>query len=84
MRRFTNYLLNLFTNINLSFKMKRRTFLSFLLIVLSGGIGFADTGQTVTVNGTQINKFVTNITFSGDNVTLVLTTRLLRPKTCRL
>lgn len=51
--------------------MKRRTILSFLLIVLSGGIGFADTGQTVTVNGAQINKFVTNLTFSGDNVTLV-------------
>lgn len=38
--------------------------------MLWGGTAFADTEQTVTVNGATIGKFVTQLTFSGDNVTL--------------
>lgn len=30
----------------------------------------ADTGQTVTIDGSVVGKFVTGITFDGDNVTL--------------
>jgi len=39
--------------------------------MLFWGSVFADTEQTVTVDGVSVGKFVTQLTFSGDNVTLV-------------
>lgn len=51
--------------------MKRKTFLCmFLMALLSGGIMYAETEQTVIINGTEIDKFVSNLTFNGNNVTL--------------
>lgn len=50
--------------------MKRKTFLFSLLMLLSGGSVFADTQQTVTVNGSPVEKFVEKLTFNGDQVTL--------------
>ena len=39
-------------------------------MLLSGGSVFADTQQTVTVNGSPVEKFVEKLTFNGDQVTL--------------
>jgi hypothetical protein len=51
--------------------MKRKTFLCmFLMALLSGGTMYAETEQTVIINGTEIDKFVSNMTFNGNNVTL--------------
>lgn len=51
--------------------MKRKTFLCmFLMTLLSGGTMYAETEQTVIINGTEIDKFVSNLTFNGNNVTL--------------
>lgn len=51
--------------------MKRKTFLCmFLMALLSGGTMYAETEQTVIINGTEIGKFVSNLTFNGNNVTL--------------
>lgn len=51
--------------------MKRKTFLCmFLMALLSGGTMYAETEQTVIINGTEIDKFVSNLTFNGNNVTL--------------
>lgn len=50
--------------------MKRKALSAFLLALLSGSVAFADTEQTVTVNGTPLSDFVTELTFSGDNVTM--------------
>ena len=51
--------------------MKRKTFLCmFLMALLSGGTLQAETEQTVIINGTEIDKFVSNLTFNGNNVTL--------------
>lgn len=51
--------------------MKRKTFLCmFLMALLSGGTMYAETEQTVIINGTEIDKFVSNQTFNGNNVTL--------------
>lgn len=51
--------------------MKRKTFLfMFLMALLSGGTMYAETEQTVIINGTEIDKFVSNLTFNGNNVTL--------------
>ena len=51
--------------------MKRKTFLCmFLMALLSGGTMYAETEQTVIINGTEIDKFVSNLTFYGNNVTL--------------
>lgn len=50
--------------------MRRRTLLFGLSIMLWGGSMFADTEQTVTVNGTPVSRFVTGLAFSGDNVTM--------------
>lgn len=53
--------------------MKRKTFLCmFLMALLSGGTMYAETEQTVIINGTEIDKFVSNLTFNGNNVTLQL------------
>lgn len=50
--------------------MKNKTFCALLAALLSGSVACADTGQTVRVNGSVIDKFVTELTFSGDNVTM--------------
>ena len=51
--------------------MKRKTFLCmFLMALLSEGTMYAETEQTVIINGTEIDKFVSNLTFNGNNVTL--------------
>lgn len=51
--------------------MKRKTFLCmFLMALLSGGTMYAETEQTVIINGTEIDKFASNLTFNGNNVTL--------------
>lgn len=51
--------------------MKKKTFLCmFLMALLSGGTMYAETEQTVIINGTEIDKFVSNLTFNGNNVTL--------------
>lgn len=41
----------------------------FLMALLSGG-AYAETEQTVIINGTEIDKFVSNLIFNGNNVTL--------------
>ncbi|MGN1263367.1 MAG: subtilase [Prevotella sp.] len=49
--------------------MKR--FFTFLsCFTLSLGAMWADTGQTVTIGGTVVEKFVTLLTFDGSNVKL--------------
>ena len=50
--------------------MKNKAFCALLAVALSGSVACADTGQTVRVNGSIIDKFVTELTFSGDNVTM--------------
>lgn len=50
--------------------MKRKVLCAFLMVLLSGRVAMADTQQTVTVNGTQIDGFVTELTFNGGNVTM--------------
>lgn len=50
--------------------MKNKALFAFLPAMLSGSVACADTGQTVRVNGSEIDKFVTELTFSGDNVTM--------------
>lgn len=51
--------------------MKNKAFCALLAALLSGSVACADTGQTVRVNGSVIDKFVTELTFSGDNVTMI-------------
>ena len=50
--------------------MKRKALSAFLIAMLSGGVAFADTEQTVCVNGQETGGFVTSLTFSGNNVTM--------------
>lgn len=50
--------------------MRNKALFAFLPAMLSGSVACADTGQTVRVNGSEIDKFVTELTFSGDNVTM--------------
>jgi hypothetical protein len=50
--------------------MKRKALSAFLIAMLSGGVAFADTEQTVYVNGQETGGFVTLLTFSGNNVTM--------------
>lgn len=50
--------------------MRNKALFAFLPAMLSGSVACADTGQTVRVNGSVIDKFVTELTFSGDNVTM--------------
>ena len=52
--------------------MKKKALFAFLLAVLSGGFAYADTEQTVYVNGSPISGFVTELTFSGDDVLMQL------------
>ena len=49
--------------------MKQTTIMSFLLTLFALS-AMADSKETVTVNGSVVNKFATSITFDGDNVTL--------------
>lgn len=50
--------------------MRNKALFALLPAMLSGSVACADTGQTVRVNGSEIDKFVTELTFSGDNVTM--------------
>lgn len=51
--------------------MKIKTLLcSFLLLLSAGGTVYAETEQSVVVNGIVIDKFVNSLTFRGDDVTL--------------
>lgn len=50
--------------------MKRKALSAFLIAMLSGGVAFADTEQTVYVNGQETGGFVTSLTFSSNNVTM--------------
>lgn len=51
--------------------MKSKTLLcSFLTLLLSVGTTHAETEQSVVINGYAIDKFVNNLTFNGNNVTL--------------
>lgn len=50
--------------------MRNKALFALLPAMLSGSVACADTGQTVRVNGSVIDKFVTELTFSGDNVTM--------------
>ena len=47
----------------------KKTFLAFGCLLMSLG-ALADDVQTVTIGGTTVNKTVTQITFSGDDVIL--------------
>jgi hypothetical protein len=49
--------------------MKRKSLLLFFLIVSCMTV-CADTVEKVTVDGSTVSKFVTKLTFSGDNVIL--------------
>lgn len=51
--------------------MRNKALFALLPAILSGSVACADTGQTVRVNGSVIDKFVTELTFSGDNVTMI-------------
>lgn len=51
--------------------MRNKALFALLPAMLSGSVACADTGQTVRVNGSVIDKFVTELTFSGDNVTMI-------------
>lgn len=55
--------------------MKRKALSAFLIAMLSGGVAFADTEQTVYVNGQETGGFVTSLTFSGNNVTMTFEDR---------
>lgn len=55
--------------------MKRKALSAFLIAMLSGGVAFADTEQTVYVNGQETGGFVTSLTFSGNNVTMIFEDR---------
>lgn len=48
--------------------MKKKAMCALLLAMLSGGFAYADTEQTVLVNGAPVDGFVTELAFSGDNV----------------
>lgn len=50
--------------------MRRKALLCSFLTLLAGGMAFADTTETVTINGSEISKSATALAFSGDNVTL--------------
>ena len=49
--------------------MKLRTYFSLLLACFSLSL-LADTEETVTVAGTNVNNFATSIVFAGERVTL--------------
>ncbi len=51
--------------------MKKKAIYALLLAMLSGGYACADTEQTVYVNGAPVEGFVTELTFSGDNVIMM-------------
>lgn len=58
----------LFT-VNLKHNMKR-FFTLLSCLVLTVAATWADTGQTVTIDGTVVGKFATLLTLEGNNVTL--------------
>ena len=50
--------------------MKKRFFLAALALLTLGGSVMADVQQQLTINGSPVEKTVTEITFNGDNVVL--------------
>ena len=50
--------------------MKKSFFMAALFIMALCGIAQADVQQTLTINGQKVEKVVSQITFSGDNVVL--------------
>lgn len=51
--------------------MRRKIILSLIMTtLLSGETICAETEQSVIINGTEIDKIVSNLTFNGSNVTL--------------
>ena len=50
--------------------MKKRIFASMLFALTMTGALFAKTTQTLLINGEQVDKIVSSITFDGDNVVL--------------
>ena len=50
--------------------MKKKTLLSMLLTLLICLQAKADSGQTIVINGTAVEKTLTQITFNGDQVVL--------------
>ena len=50
--------------------MKKRFFMAVMLVMSLCGIVKADAEQTLTINGQKVEKVVSQLTFSGDNVVL--------------
>lgn len=50
--------------------MRKKIFASALMLMATFGIAKADVTQTLTINGQKVEKVVSQITFSGDNVVL--------------
>ena len=50
--------------------MKKRFFMAVMLVMSLCGIVKADAVQTLTINGQKVEKVVSQLTFSGDNVVL--------------
>lgn len=50
--------------------MKKKIFASAFMLMAAFGIAKADVTQTLTINGQKVEKVVSQITFSGDNVVL--------------
>lgn len=50
--------------------MRKKIFVSALMLMAALGIAKADVTQTLTINGQKVEKVVSQITFSGDNVVL--------------
>lgn len=51
--------------------MKKNLFACLVVSAFFGQASFADTEQTVTIDGTTESKFVKELVFSGDQVTLI-------------
>ena len=50
--------------------MKKKVLLCSFLIALSGMTASADTTQTVTIDGTEVNNTVSSLAFDGNYVTI--------------
>ena len=50
--------------------MRKRVIMAAFFVLSMCGMAHADVVQTLTVNGQKVEKVVSQITFSGDNVVL--------------
>ncbi len=68
-------MLRVSARINLTIIIMKKLFLLTTIALSMGTSAFADdnTKQTVTINGSEVNKTVQTITFSGDNINLQFT-----------